>query len=355
MTASDPITPVTAELIELLSQWPRQRVAELIVDVPEAASALLAGEIRARLGPVSKRKQTYGLPAITDRAVSFFDECFPQVLRTIPDPPLVLFYQGRIELLSETSIAIVGARKCTSQGKLNAQTLARDIANFGLHVISGLALGIDGAAHQGALAARGEARTIAVLGAGLQHMYPQRHRSLARQIIAAGGLLVSEYPASKGPRPYQFPERNRLISGASLATVVVEASDRSGSLITARFAAEQGRDVMAMPGPVQSFVSSGCHRLIQQGAGLVTKAEEVIANAGIEAQALSIKPITDSLPRELSEISQQIVNALHGYAVNLDELLLQTQIPARELTCALVELELLGFVQQGPLGYIRTS
>jgi DNA processing protein len=216
-------------------------------------------------------------------------------------------------------------------------------------------LGIDGAAHKGALAAGGAAQTIAVLGAGLQQVYPQRHRNLARQIVNAGGLLVSEYPASRGPRPFQFPERNRLISGVSLATVVVEASDRSGSLITARFAAEQGRDVMAMPGPVQSFVSNGCHRLIQQGAGLVTDATQVIANAGIEQQALLSQPTLETASVKLSETSQQIVDCLQGYAVTLDEIMTQTQIPTRELTCALVELELLGFVQQGPLGYIRTS
>lgn len=355
MTAADPITPITAKLIELLAHWPRQRVAELILDYPEAAAAVLNGEIRELLGPVPGNKQPYGWPAVDDSAVGFFDESFPQVLRTIPDPPLVLFYEGRLALLGETSIAVVGARKCTSQGKLNAETLARELAALGVHIVSGLALGIDGAAHKGALAAGGAAQTIAVLGAGLQQVYPQRHRNLARQIVTAGGLLVSEYPASKGPRPYQFPERNRLISGVSLATVVVEAGDRSGSLITARFAAEQGRDVMAMPGPVQSFVSNGCHRLIQQGAGLVTDATQVIANAGIEQQALPRQPAIEIASVKLSDTSQQIVNCLQGYAVTLDELLSQTQIPTRELTCALVELELLGFVQQGPLGYIRMS
>jgi len=273
----------------------------------------------------------------------------------IPDPPLVLFFIGDLDLLAGSCIAVVGARKCTTQGKQNAQTLAFDLARRGVQVVSGLALGIDGAAHRGALEAGGPGRTVAFLGSGLQHLYPLRHRGLAEQVVAAGGLLVSEYPAGKGPRAHQFPERNRLISGASLATVVVEASERSGSLITARLAAEQGRDVLAMPGSIHSYVSAGCHRLIQQGAGLVTCADEVIENAGMEPQGIRSDP-DENLPREaVSETGQVILSHLQGYAVGLDELLLLTSIPAAELTGALVELELLRFVEQGPLGYIRTS
>lgn len=364
------------KLIELLNQWPRQQIAKALLQNPEPEfdqqSALLNGQLAATLGAASRRGDnprrgklrrgatSRNFSKITDvvghaRAVGYFDQEFPPLLKVIPDPPLVLFYVGELSLLAAPCIAIVGARKCTTQGKQNAQTLARDLALRGVHVLSGLALGIDGAAHRGALQAGGPGQTVAFLGSGLQRLYPHRHGQLAEQIVASGGLLLSEYPAGKDPRPHQFPERNRLISGASLATVVVEASERSGSLITARFAAEQGRDVLAMPGSINSFVSVGSHRLIQQGAGLVTCADEVIENAGLEAQPVSADQDVAATVEAISETGQAILSHLQGYAVSLDELLLLTAVPAAELTGALVELELHRFVEQGPLGYIRTS
>lgn len=359
MSEHESISPSTRALIELLAQWPRQHIAKLLLQDPDpefdAQGALLDGRLAQRLGAPSRNYSKIGTTLGHAGAVGFYDHHFPHLLRMIPDPPLVLFFIGDLSVLASSCIAVVGARKCTTQGKQNAQTLAFDLARRGVQVVSGLALGIDGAAHSGAMAACGPGRTVAFLGSGLQRLYPHRHRRLAEQLLAAGGLLVSEYPASKGPRAHQFPERNRLISGTSLATVVVEASERSGSLITARFAAEQGRDVLAMPGSVHSYVSAGCHRLIQQGAGLVTCADEVIENAGLEPQVMQRSP-EEILPRAaVGETGQLILSHLQGYAVSLDELLLLTALPAAELSGALVELELLRFVEQGPLGYIRTS
>ena len=352
-------TPLTQQLIALLRGWTRQRISAALFEEPDAAASLANGQLAVRLSRVPGRDTAYaaggvnGTSDMNAAAVGYFDDEYPPLLRFIPDPPLVLYYRGDLGVLDEPGIAVVGARKCTSQGRLNAETLARELAQQGVQVISGLALGIDGAAHRGALAAGQPGATVAVLGAGLGQIYPHRHQSLAAQIVASGGLLLSEYPASVRPLPHQFPERNRLISGLSLATVVVEASLRSGSLITARFAAEQGRDVLAMPGPVQSLVSQGCHRLLQQGAGLVTNAGDALDNAGLEPHS---RPESSSVPTvKLSEDAVLVLAQLQGYPVSLDELLASTGMPTAQLTAAVVELELDGFVAQGPLGYIRTS
>ncbi len=319
---------------------------------------------RARSKSTSRRT-----PAFTSCAVvGFFDADFPPLLKIIPDPPLVLYYRGAITLLHNTSaIAVVGARRCTSGGRLLAQQMAKDLSLHGLTIVSGLALGIDGAAHRGALRAAElnasapakPGLTVAVLGSGLNHIYPQRHRQLAAEIIAADGLLLSEYPPSTGPRPHHFPERNRLISGICGATVVIEAGERSGSLITARLGLEQGRDVMAVPGPVSSSVSAGCHRLIQQGAALVTDAVDVLFALGIEAAVEKNQYPTDSLHESLppvhlpSDRHARVLTCVQGLPVTLDEVCLQTGLSADEVSSLLVSLELSGFVQQVQLGYIR--
>ena len=213
-------------------------------------------------------------------------------------------------------------------------------------------------------AAPGAARTIAVLGGGLQQLYPRRHTQLAQTIIARGGLVLSEYPDAMPPLAHQFPERHRIISGLSAATVVVEATLNSGSLITARFAAEQGRDVFAMPGPVSNQMSHGCHQLIQQGAGLVANAKDVLLGIGLEAAADSAAVDTGSslasthatVPAaELSDEAALVLELIGGYPVSVDELLVDTGLEPGQLTRLLVELELAGIVQQGPLGYSRTS
>lgn len=337
----------------MLALWPRRHVSNALLSHPDPLACTLSGELRALLPRSSMRKRPLAVEPGVSQVRGYFDDEFPALLREIPDPPLVLYYLGDLSVLAEPIVAVVGARRCTSQGRMLANILARDIAAAGVSVVSGLALGIDGAAHHGVLSSDGPGRTAAVLGGGLGRMYPKRHAPLARRLVAAGGVLVSEYADGLNPRPEQFPERNRLISGTSIATVVVEASHKSGSLITARYAGEQGRDVFAMPGPVTSPVSQGCHRLIQDGAGLVCGAEDVLRWAGIEAAA--IEPRMHVAPGDLDAASRRILQHIKGYPASLDELLVLTGLPAGEVAAGLVALELAGIVQQGPLGYIRRS
>src|SRR4051812_45679933 len=202
------------------------------------------------------------------------DETYPRALLEITDPPPLLYAVGRIELLQRTSLAVVGSRNATAQGEENAERFAQSLSEAGLTIVSGLALGIDAAAHRGGLSASGS--TIAVLGTGVDVVYPRRNSALAAQ-IAERGLLVSEFPLGTAPAAYNFPRRNRLISGLARGCLVVEAASASGSLITARAAADQGRDVFAIPGSIHSPLSRGCHALIKSGAKLVETAEDVLS------------------------------------------------------------------------------
>ena len=364
------ISATARALLDLRRRWPRKLIVESLAEHPQPRQHLLSGGLAAALAarfPDSTLKQSDNPPTAPasahDGVVGMLDDAYPEILRHIPDPPLLLFYRGNSELLGATAVAVVGARRSTTQGRSNAQLLSRELVAHGITVVSGLALGIDGAAHSGALAGlrsgpgqQVPAGTIAVLGGGLAQLYPRRHHQLARDIVAAGGLLLSEYEDNTPPLARQFPERNRIISGLSMATVVVEATLKSGSLITARFAAEQGRDVLAMPGPVNNEVSAGCHRLIQQGAGLVSNAVDVIVALGLEGMAPSIEqPGTPSSSPVLDRDSRNLLGVIQGYPLSLDELLLQTGYEIGYLTKLLVGLELGGFVQQGPLGYSRAS
>jgi DNA processing protein len=278
---------------------------------------------------------------------------FPEPLRHIPDPPALLFFRGNLDQLQRPAIAVVGARRCTHLGREVAAALAADISAKGWVVASGLARGVDGAAHRAALP-RG--LTAAVLGGGLARPFPAAHRILANEIVARGGLLLSEYPPFASPRPYQFPERNRLISGLSRAVVVVEAGERSGSLITARMALEQGRDVMAVPGPVSSPVSRGCHRLIKQGAALIETASDVFEALGVEAFDTSEAAggRDGAIPGAPSGPGlAKLLGAVGSALTTLDQIIAAVGMPAQRVIPQLVELELGGFVQQVPGGYIR--
>jgi DNA processing protein len=198
---------------------------------------------------------------------------YPDILTTIPDPPLALYLRGRLTAADEAAIAIVGSRRCSPYGLQMAERLATDLARRGATIVSGLARGIDAAAHRAALAASG--RTLAVLGSGMDRLYPREHARLADRIVE-NGAVISEHALGEPPLPEHFPRRNRIISGLSLGVVVVEASRASGSLITARLAGEQGREVFAVPGPVGSETSEGTHGLIQAGAKLVTGVADII-------------------------------------------------------------------------------
>ena len=266
--------------------------------------------------------------------ISLGDDSYPSALYQTADPPLLLYAQGRIELLKAASIAIVGSRNPTPQGAANARAFAMHLSRAGLTVVSGMALGVDAAAHEGGL--EGAAGTIAVVGTGLDRVYPRQNRSLAHR-IAAGGLVISEYPLGTPPLPHNFPKRNRIISGLSRGTLVVEAALQSGSLITARLAGEQGREVFAIPGSIHSTLSKGCHALIKQGAKLVEDAQDIISELhwgeGRVQGAAADGPATDGP-------ADPILDALGHDPMTIDLLADRTGWPVAELNARLLELEL---------------
>ena len=284
------------------------------------------------------------------------DDYPPQFLHT-DDPPLLLFLMGRLELLRQcnSSLAIVGSRNPTPQGVLNARQFARTLSDAGHTIVSGLALGIDAAAHEGALEAASERPeqllTLAVVGTGLDRVYPSQHRQLAHR-IANHGILLSEYLLGTPPLPENFPRRNRLISALSLGTLVVEAAVQSGSLITARLAVEQGKEVFAIPGSIHATQSRGCHALIRQGAKLVESAqdilEEIPAIRGAvlnEAAVEPVGPATDS--------ADPLLEALGADPCSLDALQARCGLPIPELQAHLMALELEGHVARLPGGLFQ--
>ena len=271
----------------------------------------------------------------------------PLPLREVPDPPTQLYCAGAPDVLHRPAVAIVGSRRCTRQGRETAFGLARDLATAGLAIVSGLAYGIDAAAHRGALDS-GAAPTVAVLGSGLARIYPPPHQRLAQEIVAGGGALVSEYPPQTGPRKHHFPARNRIVSGLCLGVVIVEASDLSGSLITARMALEQGRDVMAVPSLVSSPLSKGCHRLIREGAALVECAEHVLEALGLPSpQALG--------PPETSALEDVVLGSVEATVTSLDTIVTASGLPLETVLERLVELELEGLVAAHGGGYVRRT
>jgi DNA processing protein len=273
------------------------------------------------------------------------DAGYPAALLETADPPLLLYVQGRVELLAAASVAIVGSRNPTPQGVENARSFARHLSQAGLSVVSGLALGIDGAAHEGAL--EGPGSTIAVVGTGLDRVYPKRHLHLAHR-IAVDGLMVSEFALGTHPLAANFPQRNRLIAGLSSGTLVVEAALQSGSLITARMANEAGRDVFAIPGSIHSPQSRGCHALIKQGAKLVETAQDILEE--LRPPELS-SPALDFGEPELAPDAappDALLLALGHDPVTLDALMSRTSQSAAALQVALLELELAGQVARLP-------
>lgn len=281
------------------------------------------------------------------RVVCPADESYPLNLLNIADPPVALFCRGEMACLDKPAVAIVGSRAATSYGKRVSFELARELARHGVCVVSGMAMGIDGEAHAGALAGGG--MTIGVLGCGVDVVYPHQHAALFKE-VAARGLLMSEYPLGTTPDGFRFPERNRIISGVSLGTVVVEASLKSGSLITARLALDHGRDVFAVPGRIDSPKSQGTHRLLQQGAKLVNCVDDILEEldmAGLLDYG-HISGQTGSQMIELQEEEKHLLSCLDVYPVNIDELVLQSGYSAVEIFQILLGLELKGLVRQLP-------
>ena len=361
MTELEPVSPATRRLCELLVHWPRQVLTSWLMAQPAPAEVLLTPAHPPREQKRKKPWPHFDRLAIKKgplrdqqmRIVSLVDSQYPQALTFIPDPPLVLFCLGELRIIEKTCVAMVGARQSTTAGKALAQTMATDLAGMDCCIVSGLAVGIDAAAHRGALDADNGA-TAAVLGAGFEHLYPQEHRRLAQTILQRGGLLLSEYPPTVSPRPHQFPERNRLISGLATTTVLVEAGERSGSLITARLALEQGREVCAVPGSPLNPVAAGCHRLIRQGAALVTCARDVCEELGWQitvpqAKAASGPSVDGS---GLSGSAARLMAVLSASALQFDEILALCDESAQQVSQDLIALQLAGFVRQGPDGYI---
>jgi DNA processing protein len=275
---------------------------------------------------------------------------YPALLANIPDPPLLLYINGCVELLATPGLAIVGSRNASTQGKANAQAFAEALSGAGLCIVSGLALGIDTAAHEGAL--RGQGRTIAVIGTGPDLVYPARNRALSER-IAREGCIVSEYPVGTPPLPSNFPKRNRIISGLAAGVLVVEAAAQSGSLITARQAAEQGRDVFAIPGSIHAALSKGCHILIREGAKLVDGAADVLEAMALSPLARPACACPSAQAQAQSAGDAALLAALGHDPVEPDALLATLGCTPGELGTRLLLLELAGMVERLPGGMFQ--
>lgn len=278
--------------------------------------------------------------------ITLADETYPQLLLEIADPPPLLYAHGRAGLLQCSALAIVGSRNATQQGTANAEAFARTLSESGLTIVSGLALGIDAAAHRGGL--QGAGSTIAVLGTGIDIVYPQRNAALAAE-IAARGLLISEFPLGTAPSAPNFPRRNRLISGLARGCLVVEAALASGSLITARAAADQGREVFAVPGSIHSPLAKGCHALIKSGAKLVESAEDVLTElSGFRPSGYAS---TREPARPASGQAESGLLAHMGHdPVDVDSLCSRAGLSAEQVSSELLRLELDGRVAALPGG-----
>lgn len=284
----------------------------------------------------------------TDKQIICFDSPhYPKQLKEISSPPLLLYLQGDLSLLSQPQIALVGSRKCTPYGQAKAYQFAGLLSDAGFTITSGLAIGVDGSAHQGTLDKQG--RTIAVLGSGLDNIYPKRHLKLSQQIIE-NGLLVSEFWPGSPPCAANFPRRNRIISGLSLGVLVIEASKRSGSLITARYAIEQNRDVFALPGSIDNPEACGCHQLIQQGAKLVINIED-ICNEFIHLKLCSSMTEKKEQPPKTPE--HPLLTHIDFHITTLEQLLARSGLDLLSLQNQLIELEITGSITATAQGYIK--
>ena len=274
------------------------------------------------------------------------DSNYPALLKEIHDPPAVLYAIGDLSCLQQTTLAMVGTRKPSVSGGETAWHFANQLAANQITIVSGLARGIDAAVHNGCLAANG--KTIAVMGTGIDSIYPRSHLDLARR-IKENGLLLTEFPLKSAPNAGHFPRRNRIISGLSLATLVVEAAIKSGSLITARLAMEQNRDVLAIPGSIHNPQARGCHYLLQQGAKLVTAIQDIIDELGVKNTATDI-----SQPRlSLATNNKNLVKCVGFEVTTIDKIIQRSGLSVEKVTCELAQLELEGIVKAVPGGYAR--
>jgi DNA processing protein len=314
----------------------------------EGMTARLVEAIKSSRPPESAAAEIRVAAARGYRLLTIAEPDYPSLLRQIPDPPPYLYVKGDLAGC-ERPIAVVGSRNATAYGLEMTHQICIDLARLGFTVVSGMALGIDAAAHEGALS--GSGRTVAVLGSGLDNIYPPQHRKLFDR-IAARGAVISEFPLQAEPEAHHFPIRNRVISGMSLGTVVVEATKNSGSLITARLAAEQNREVFAVPGSIQSFKSMGTHTLIKQGAKLVENVQDILSELSLFTTASQTiagsGPLPLEVPQRLTADETRVYRALSPYPVHIDELVRKLAIDAGRLSAILLQLELKGIVSQLP-------
>lgn len=283
-------------------------------------------------------------------SLSFNDPRYPHLLKEIPDAPKTLFCVGSLPAPDMLAVAIVGTRKTTTQGKLFAKKLSYELASRGIIVVSGLAIGIDTAAHEGVVEARGT--TIAVLANGLDTIYPSQNKNLADKIVALGGALLSEYPLHTPSYPNQFLARNRIVSGLCVATIVIEAPERSGTLATARFALEQGREVFVVPGPADHPNYAGSHRLIRDGARLITSADDIYEDLGVGTPPKS-RSKQQKLWQPQTPSEQAIIHALTaaGAPLSVDKISELTTMEARAINATLSSLLIEGVVKETERGY----
>ena len=321
--------------------------------LPEQIFATDRTSLRAAIGDKADLILDFAAEESVDRSIAWAsqpgnhivtlgDRLYPPALLEIADPPILLYVRGNPALLAEPGLAIVGSRNATPQGLRTAENFAAHLARDGLNIVSGLALGIDAAAHRGALSAQG--KTVAIIGTGADRLYPARNKELALQIIEHGAI-ASEFPLGTPAIAHNFPRRNRIISGLSRGVLVVEAAPESGSLITARLAAEQGRDVFAIPGSIHSPVARGCHLLIKQGAKLVETAADVLEELGNlhVRQALQASPT-----RTKADHEHPLLSAIGHGPCSLDDIVQRSGQSAACLLPALLELELAGSIAQLP-------
>jgi DNA processing protein len=280
--------------------------------------------------------------------VPFTSPNYPARLRMIADPPPFLYVKGTLRAEDDKAVAIVGSRSASDYGRRMARDLARGLANLGFTVISGMARGIDGTAHDTVLQSGG--RTIAVLGSGIDRAYPPEHGNLYRR-ISENGAVISELPIGTRPMAFHFPARNRLISGLSLGVVVVEATEKSGSLITAAMAVEQGREVFAVPGEAGASRSRGAHRLIRQGAKLVETVDDIIEEIApqlLHRSGRAVPTAPRTLPSSVSETTRKIFALLQENTLQVDQVIERSAVPAAQVLEILLDLELQGFIRQSP-------
>ncbi len=284
--------------------------------------------------------------------LSYHCTAYPDILRQLSSPPLVLFLQGETKRLSQPSIAIVGSRRCSHAGKQIASDFAQQLSHHGWGVISGMATGIDTCAHQGALG--GMAKTVAVIGTGPDKVYPVRNKRLFEDILEQGGAVVSEFWPGTPPRATHFPRRNRIIAGLSVGTLVIEAAIKSGTLITANLAIDMGREVFAIPGNIYNPTSEGCHYLIQQGAKLVSKVEDIIEEFSSLPTQLSLQSVGhDEKSRPDNLATDELLDSVDFDVTAVDIIAERNKLSVSEVLATLLEYELRGWVAAVPGGYIK--